>query len=334
MTAPLTKTSLVVLLLLLGIGLVSAADASPSAAATDGQMDQSAELAAADADDQAEEDDGEEDEDRYPVEQMAAAKQRAASEMHRMDADGDGVISLAEFMAAGGSQSVFDRYDGDGSGTVDRDELEAEEGVIVVENSRRDKQTSSYAYWVFDIFSAKMAEFCWLLGNARLLYRMVLGNDADTLKLSVQMAITYGLVFCGRPYSRWRAEFGKFGDLTLGLMALLICFKQLLLVYKSGKLQPAFAERLLTYSLPGRPILSHLLSWCAFYAIAAVFSFISVNLILPEDLIMDDRRSCLPVVALSLIHWLQVWPQPLHRLIPRSSRLSRYTPTILLIHNR
>ena len=56
---------------------------------------------------------------------MAAAKQRAAAEMHRIDTDGDGSISRAEFVAAGGKQSDFDRFDWDGSGSLDRDELEA-----------------------------------------------------------------------------------------------------------------------------------------------------------------------------------------------------------------
>merc|ERR1712166_1540835 len=63
--------------------------------------------------------------DRDELEAMAAAKQRAAAEMHRIDTDGDGSISRAEFVAAGGKQSDFDRFDYDGSGMLDRDELEA-----------------------------------------------------------------------------------------------------------------------------------------------------------------------------------------------------------------
>ena len=43
--------------------------------------------------------------DRDELEAMAAAKQRAAAEMHRIDTDGDGSISRAEFAAAGGECS-------------------------------------------------------------------------------------------------------------------------------------------------------------------------------------------------------------------------------------
>ena len=38
-------------------------------------------------------------------------------------ADGDGEISRAEYLAAGGDQSGFDRHDWDGGGTIDREEL-------------------------------------------------------------------------------------------------------------------------------------------------------------------------------------------------------------------
>ena len=54
-----------------------------------------------------------------------AVKQRAAIEMARLDADGDGMITREEYLAAGGNESDFDRYDWDDSGTVDRAELEA-----------------------------------------------------------------------------------------------------------------------------------------------------------------------------------------------------------------
>ena len=47
------------------------------------------------------------------------------SEMDRMDADGDGQITRAEFVAAGGSKKDFDSIDLDGSGTVDEAELDA-----------------------------------------------------------------------------------------------------------------------------------------------------------------------------------------------------------------
>ena len=47
------------------------------------------------------------------------------SEMDRMDADGDGQITRAEFVAAGGSKKDFDSVDLDGSGTVDEAELDA-----------------------------------------------------------------------------------------------------------------------------------------------------------------------------------------------------------------
>merc|ERR1712166_284749 len=43
--------------------------------------------------------------DRDELEAMAAAKQRAAAEMHRIDTDGDGSISRVEFAAAGGECS-------------------------------------------------------------------------------------------------------------------------------------------------------------------------------------------------------------------------------------
>ena len=54
---------------------------------------------------------------------MAAAKQRAAAEIHRINTDGDGVISQREFVAAGEKQSDFDRFGWDS--TLDRDEVEA-----------------------------------------------------------------------------------------------------------------------------------------------------------------------------------------------------------------
>ena len=38
-------------------------------------------------------------------------------------ADGDGEISRAEYLAAGGDQSGFDGHDWDGGGTIDREEL-------------------------------------------------------------------------------------------------------------------------------------------------------------------------------------------------------------------
>ena len=62
--------------------------------------------------------------DRDELEAMAAAKQRAAAEMHRVDSDGDGSISRAEFVAVGGKQSDFDRFDWEGW-PLDMDELEA-----------------------------------------------------------------------------------------------------------------------------------------------------------------------------------------------------------------
>jgi len=73
-------------------------------------------------------------------------KQRAAAEMQRIDADGDGVISQAEYMAAGGSQGDFARFDHDGNGTLDRGELEAmaaakqEERFVADDHSWRDRQ--------------------------------------------------------------------------------------------------------------------------------------------------------------------------------------------------
>ena len=54
-----------------------------------------------------------------------AVKHSVATEMARLDADGDGVITREEYLAAGGNESDFDRYDWDDSGTVDRAELEA-----------------------------------------------------------------------------------------------------------------------------------------------------------------------------------------------------------------
>lgn len=53
------------------------------------------------------------------------AKHKFETELQRLDTNGDGVISREEFVAAGGSQSVFDRFDWDANGTLDRDELEA-----------------------------------------------------------------------------------------------------------------------------------------------------------------------------------------------------------------
>ena len=54
---------------------------------------------------------------------MSKSRVEEKAEEKADDADGDGEISRAEYLAAGGDSSGFDRYDWDGSGTIDREEL-------------------------------------------------------------------------------------------------------------------------------------------------------------------------------------------------------------------
>ena len=54
----------------------------------------------------------------------SAAKQKAASDVRGMDADGDGVVDQGEFMAGGGTKQEFDKYDANGDGVLDVLELE------------------------------------------------------------------------------------------------------------------------------------------------------------------------------------------------------------------
>jgi hypothetical protein len=51
---------------------------------------------------------------------------RATKELARLDTNGDGQITLEEFLEAGRSKDEFDRYDKDGDGTLDVEELELE----------------------------------------------------------------------------------------------------------------------------------------------------------------------------------------------------------------
>ena len=46
-------------------------------------------------------------------------------EMQRMDTDGDGVISREEYVQAGGDMGDFDKFDSDGSGKLDMNEVQA-----------------------------------------------------------------------------------------------------------------------------------------------------------------------------------------------------------------
>ena len=49
----------------------------------------------------------------------------AAGELHRMNTEGGGLISRADYVAAGGSRSDFDRFDWDNDGKLAKNELEA-----------------------------------------------------------------------------------------------------------------------------------------------------------------------------------------------------------------
>jgi len=49
----------------------------------------------------------------------------AAGELHRMNTEGGGLISRADYVAAGGSRSDFDRFDWDSDGKLAKNELEA-----------------------------------------------------------------------------------------------------------------------------------------------------------------------------------------------------------------
>ena len=59
-------------------------------------------------------------------------KSRAAKMLSKLDTNGDGSICAKEFIAAGGTQSDFDRFDRDGTGFLDRDELVEPEVVVRV----------------------------------------------------------------------------------------------------------------------------------------------------------------------------------------------------------
>merc|ERR1711865_684051 len=48
----------------------------------------------------------------------------AASDVRGMDTNHDGVVDLGEFIAGGGTKEEFDRYDANGDGVLDADELE------------------------------------------------------------------------------------------------------------------------------------------------------------------------------------------------------------------
>jgi len=54
----------------------------------------------------------------------SAAKQKAASDVREMDTNHDGVLDRQEFIAGGGTRNEFDRYDANGDGVLDGDELE------------------------------------------------------------------------------------------------------------------------------------------------------------------------------------------------------------------
>ena len=53
------------------------------------------------------------------------AMQQGREDLNRMDRDLDGVVDESEFIGAGGTAQSFQRYDKDGNGKLDADELTA-----------------------------------------------------------------------------------------------------------------------------------------------------------------------------------------------------------------
>jgi hypothetical protein len=62
--------------------------------------------------------------DKDELEAMAAACCMASEDLRTMDTNADGKVSKEEFVSAGGNEADFDRFDADGSGSLDREELE------------------------------------------------------------------------------------------------------------------------------------------------------------------------------------------------------------------
>ena len=66
------------------------------------------------------------------IERAAAS---AAAQLAKMDVDGDGIVGLDEYVAAGGNAAEFKRVDSDGDGQLTLQELEA----VARENLQTDK---------------------------------------------------------------------------------------------------------------------------------------------------------------------------------------------------